>query len=265
MSKRVVFITDADSKSGQALVRRFARDGSGLLLNSVSGGEALQECLDSARAFGCEAVVANIDLCRSAEVAALLAEAETKLGSVDVLLHNQCAISPAGVEHGDEAAFLNIVQANAKTAFFCTQAVGKQMAARGSGAVVFVGSIHADKPAGASMPFSASQGAVKMLAREAALFLGRYGVRVNMIEMGPVEGAAEQFRSDISALYDSYRYKVPSGLPGTYEDMAELAYFLAGAESRYVNGADIRLDGGFLMHYMDHRMKKPDDLEVDPA
>jgi len=55
----------------------------------------------------------------------------------------------------------------------------------------------------------------------------------------------------------NYEYKVPSAVTGRYEDLALLISFLASGEARHLNGADIRLDGGFLLHYMDHKMKRP--------
>lgn len=258
MPNNVVFITDADSGSGQALMERFSRNGANLILNSSSNGKQLTEPIAACRANGSQPLVVNVDLCSGAEIASMLEHARHRLGPVSVLLHNHSAVQPADVETCEEDLFLNVLNANAKSAFFCTQAVGRQMAAERSGSILFIGSIHAEKPSGASFPFSASQGAVKNLAREAALFLGRFGITVNYIAMGPVEGSDALFQSEFSSLYESYRYKVPSGVLGTYGDLAELAFFLAGSGARQVNGADIRLDGGFLMHYMDHRMRKPD-------
>lgn len=96
-----------------------------------------------------------------------------------------------------------------------------------------------------------------MLAKEAALVLGRSGVSVNTIELGPIAGDNEQFESSLSTLYNDYEYKVPNAVLGNYDDLAELILFLSSDESRYMNGSDIRLDGGFLLHYMNFKMKRP--------
>jgi glucose 1-dehydrogenase len=80
---------------------------------------------------------------------------------------------------------------------------------------------------------------------------------VNVIEMGPVEGDDYTFRSQISSLYEDYEYKVPNAVLGTVEDTAHLLLYLCSEEARYINGADIRMDGGFLMHYIDFKMKRP--------
>jgi len=257
LPNKVVFITDADHKSGKALLLRLAAEGASFLLNSASGGERIESELERARRSGARTFVVDVDLSSTPDVEAALASAAASLGAVDVLIHNHDLVLPIRVETGEEERFLEIMNANAKSAFVCTKAVGKQMQAKQRGSMIYVSSIHAEKPTGSSFAYSASKGAVKMLAREAAVVLGRHGVNVNTIELGPVEGDDERFASDVSLLYDSYRYKVPNAVLGTYEDVAELALFLASDEARFVNGADIRLDGGFLMHYMDFKMKKP--------
>lgn len=262
LRNKVVFITDADSGSGKALVNRLADEGAHFILNSSSNSEKIQAQLERCHAAGSKVMVINIDLCRSTAVAEMLESAAQEVGTVDVFLHNNNLVKPAGVETCEEELFLEILNANAKSAFICTQAVGKQMAAKESGKIIYVSSIHGEKPTGSSFAYSVSKGAVKMLTREAALKLGRHGINVNVIEMGPVEGDHAVFKSEISSLYDSYRYKVPNAVLGTYDDLAQLALFLCTDEARYANGADIRLDGGFLMHYMDFKMKKPADAEV---
>ncbi|GLX66648.1 SDR family NAD(P)-dependent oxidoreductase [Paenibacillus glycanilyticus] len=262
MPRKVVFIADADSWSGEGLIARFSQGGMDLILNSRQDDGEWEKVLASCKTSGSKVLVTHADLCSSRDLSAMLDEAENGLGPVDVMIHNCCAIRPASVESCEEPDFVEIMQRNAKSAFFCTQAFGKRMAERRSGNFIFAGSIHSEKPTGSSFAYSASQGAVKMLAHEAALFLGRFGIRVNTIEMGPVEGADLVFHSHLSGLYDDYRYKVPAAKLGTVNDLAELAFFLAGEQSGYLNGADIRLDGGFLLHYMDHRMNKPSEGET---
>lgn len=258
---KVVFITDADSGSGKAILHQLSHEGAHFILNSPSNGEEIRLDLEQCHAAGSKIVVINIDLCSRSELDAMLEQTVQQLGTVDILVHNNNLIKPVSVETGEEDVFFEILNANTKTAFVCTQSVGKQMIAQQSGRIIYVTSIHAEKPTGSSFAYSASKGAVKMLASEATLILGRHGITVNSIELGPVEGDDVAFASTFSSLYDSYQYKVPNAILGTHENLASLVLYLASDESRYINGAAIRLDGGFLNHYMDHRMKKPSSLE----
>lgn len=259
LREKNVFLTEADSSAGRAIFRRLAAEGASFILNSASNGAAIREELDRIRASGCKVMVVNLDLCSRDDVDRMLETASREIGEVDILVHNNDLTEPGTIEHGSEDWFRRLIHYNAKSAFICTQAVGRRMAERRRGKIVFVSSIHAEKPTGSSFPYSASKGAVKMLTREAALRLGRSGVSVNSIEFGPVESDDERFRSDLSLLYEHYRYKVPNAVLGTHDDLAETVLFLASDESRYINGADIRVDGGFLMHYLDGKMKRTAD------
>jgi glucose 1-dehydrogenase len=254
---KVVFITDADSASGKAAIVRLADEGAHFILNSVSEGRHIQDQLAHCESASSKAVVVHSDLCDKAAVAAVLEEASELLGTVDVLIHNNNSVEQGSVENGDEDMFLRVLHANAKSAFVCTQVVGKEMIEKQAGSIIYISSIHAEKPTGSCFAYSASKGSVKMLSREAALHLGRHGINVNVIEIGPVEGDNHTFRSDISSLYEDYEYKVPNAVMGTPEDAAHLLLYLCSEEARYINGADIRMDGGFLMHYIDFKMKRP--------
>jgi len=254
---KVIFVTDADSPSGKALIPRLFEEGARLLLASDSDGEAIAAELERCRSVGKSIIVGRIDPCSGEQMGLLLDMAQQEWGAVDVLVHNRNLVKPTSVETSDEAQFRELLDANAKSAFVAAQTIGARMAARGSGTILFVGSIHAEKPTGSSFAYSAAKGAVQMLSREASLALGRHGINVNHIQMGPVEGDEERFASELSTLYEDYRYKVPSAEPVTCQDLASLIVFLAGPEASHLNGADIRLDGGFLNHYLDVKMKKP--------
>ncbi|WP_053376132.1 SDR family NAD(P)-dependent oxidoreductase [Paenibacillus sp. FJAT-27812] len=257
LHKKVVFITDSDQISGKAIINRLTQGGAHFILNSRSGGTAITSELEQVQEAGSQAIVVNIDLCKSADVADMLQFAEQQLGAVDVLIHNNKEVYQSSIEFGDEEVFTKSLAINAKSAFICTQQVGKQMMEKQAGKIIYVSSIHAEKPTGSAFTFSVSKGAVKMLAKEASLVLGRNGVSVNTIELGPLDGDHEVFESTLSTLYNDYEYKIPNAVLGSADDLAELVMFLSSDEARYINGSDIRLDGGFLLHYMNFKMKRP--------
>lgn len=256
-NRKVVMVTDADSSIGEACIRRMADAGARLIVNSESNGERIRESLAYCHDIGADIRVTCIQLHSSRQVNQRLAEICPAFGEIDVLVHNNHNVQSMTIEDGDEAMFHELMDTNVKSAFICTQAVGRRMAKRKSGRVIFIGSIHDEKPTGSSFAYSAAQGALKMLSKEAALELGRHGIQVNLIELGPFEGDDERFQSNISTIYDSYRYKIPRARTGSKEELADLVHFLASDQANYLNGADIRMDGGFVLHYMNHKMKKP--------
>jgi len=118
-----------------------------------------------------------------------------------------------------------------------------------SGSIVYISSIHADKPSGSSFAYSMAKAAVGILCKEAVLNLGNYGIRANVIEMGPVEGESGIFESDISRLYDNLHLKLNMQPAGTWEQAARLAVFLSDGNCPFINGQSIKLDGGFLLNF----------------
>lgn len=257
LHNQVVFVTDADHPSGIAIWKKLAAEGAHLVLCSASRGQAIAQEISQLEQQGARIIAEQVDLCSTEAVDGFLQKAEEHLGPVYVLVHNNNVVKPVSVSTCEEELFQEMLQVNAKTAFITTQAAGRRMAEQQAGRIIYVSSIHAEKPTGSSFAYSVSKGAVQMLSREAALALGRYGVNVNHIQLGPVEGDHYVFYSEISGLYEDYRYKVPSTVLGTYDDLADLVLYLSSDASASINGADIRVDGGFLLHYLDVKTKKP--------
>lgn len=240
-------ITDAATAFGRAIAEKLANDGFALVLNRPDG---IHE------PFHLDAKVTNNALTTPTLVEQLRDEIDGEFGRLDVVVHNQNRIEPVTIESCDDETFSRVLDENVRTAFWCTQVLGGYMGQAGAGQIVYISSIHDEKPTASSFLYSASKGAIKMLCREAALDLGRRGLCVNVIEMGPIAGDDERFASDLSDVYRDYQHKVPSTILGTPEDLANMVSFLASDASRFMNGAEIRMDGGFMLHYMDHKMKR---------
>ena len=134
--------------------------------------------------------------------------------------------------------------------FRCTQLLAKEMEKHGAGSIVYLGSIHDEKPFG-NAAHSMYMGGLKNLSREAAICYGAGGLHCNLIELGARGGEDETYRSAYSSFYEGYAYKIPSGYVGNAQDTARLALFLLARENRYINGAEIRMDGGLILHYLD--------------
>lgn len=134
--------------------------------------------------------------------------------------------------------------------FQCTQLLAERIGADGGGGIVYLGTIHDEKPFG-NCAHSLYMGGLKNLNREAAIEYGWNGVHCCLIELGAQGGEDETYRSKYSTFYEGYRCKVPCGEAVGADDAAQLALFLLGKQSAYINGAEIRMDGGLLLHYLD--------------
>lgn len=253
--RKVAFISDADNAFGHAIACKLADAGMTLVLNSpLSKSISKASAIDVLQA-GTTVMRTCQGLNRPSEVEQIREQIAAAFGRLDLVVHTHNRIVRSTIEHCSEDTFDAIVEENVKTAFLCTQILGHYMVSAECGQIVYISSIHGEKPTGSSFLYAISKGAIKMLCHESALALGRHGIRVNVVEMGPVEGDEQRFESDVSDVYLDYQRKVPSAVLGTPEDLANVVAFLASDEAKYLNGAAIRMDGGFILHYLDSKMK----------
>ena len=155
------------------------------------------------------------------------------------------------LDGGDADILAGAVLGGIEQTYLALKHVGTAMADRGGGRVIFLSSIFADKPTGSAPSYSITQGALQMMMKELALLYGHWGLTVNTIKLAPAEAEDPTFDSElVQAAYDTPS-KVPTGLRVTARDAAgAIGYFMSDA-ARNVNGADLRIDGGLLYHYMD--------------
>ena len=163
----------------------------------------------------------------------------------DVFICNPPAEYPGGLEAITGAEYLKNHEEGIKKPFFAAVAAARRMMERGGGRMLFVGTIHAEKPGGALL-HSASMGALKNLCREAAVRWGQHGILCCFVETVP------EHRSIFDTpLYKDMRFRAPAPCDFSPEAAARFLCMLATAPA-LINGAEIRLDGGLVQNYMDH-------------
>jgi NAD(P)-dependent dehydrogenase (short-subunit alcohol dehydrogenase family) len=250
IENKVVFLTDATSASGIEIARKASSEGAKLVLNCLKGEKPddLEKCI---RTSGAEYFITNENLYTSKEAADTVEMAVKRFGTIDVLICNNNKVYRSSVEKGTIQELKQVLCENVKYAFLITQAVGRIMAQQKAGKIIYISSIHDEKPSGCTVAYSMAKGALRNLSNEVALQLGEHGVDVHLVEMGPVEREAGQFLDGKATFYEAYQYKIPSCHVGDYRDLAHLAMFLASPETKYLNGTIIRMDGGLVLHYVD--------------
>jgi len=240
---KVAVITGAAGGIGRAVALRFAREGAALVLADIDedGGRALAQSLSDKAHF------VRTDATDDAQVRAMIDAAREKFGRVDILVNN------AGLP-GDDAAFTEVgnelwnrtLAVNLTGTFFAMRAAIPAMVAAGGGSIVNNASVLGLVGFANHAAYSASKGGVIALTREAAVEYGSKGVRVNCICPGFIEtpmiaGA----KANTAILGAMLKVLHPLGRLGRAEEIAELALFLASAQSSFMTGAVIPVDGGF--------------------
>ena len=235
--------------NGRAMALLFAREGAKVLCADRIL-ERAEETAGMIRAEGGEAWTIQADITRSAEVAAMVADAQTRMGRIDILVNNVGIGGGDGPAHRvEEAAFDRIINVNLKGAWLVTKAVLAVMREQKAGSIVNISSLAA-KAGGIQLAYEVSKAAVNRLTAHVAISQARYGVRCNAVQPGlmntpmavaGIAGASGRSQEDVRAERDA---RVPlGGKMGTAWDTAHAALFLASDDAKFISGAILPVDG----------------------
>ncbi len=133
-------------------------------------------------------------------------------------------------------------------AWCVTKVLGERMAAQGGGSLIYLGSVHAEKPVGHGFLFSSACGAVQMLSREVNQDLGTRGVRSFYIQRGP-SGTDPDLRNELTTFSRGTALRYPERKMPENGFLNGLLGFLLTPAAAPLAGSDLRADGGMTMYY----------------
>ena len=245
---KVAIVTGGASGNGRAIAQRFAAEGARIAIGDLdqAGMDASARLVQTPDR---DVLVQHCDVTRRAEVQALVAATVERFGRLDVLVAN------AGIGRGD--AFLDlsdddwdaVLAVNLTGVFLCDQIAGRQMVAQGQGgAIINIASIMAVLGSAHSANYCASKAGVRSLTQSAALALAPHQIRVNAIGPGfidtPMTGGLRSEEAILSGLIA----QTPLRRLGEPGDVAATALFLASDDAKFMTGAILYNDGGFLLN-----------------
>jgi NAD(P)-dependent dehydrogenase (short-subunit alcohol dehydrogenase family) len=244
---RVALVTGGTSGIGLATALAFARAGASVVVGARSESRGRDACAAIERAGGAGLFV-PCDVREESSVAALVEQARTRFGRLD------CAVNCAGV--GDDMKPLpsaaqtvwdDVMSVNARGVWLSMRYEVPALVASGGGAIVNIGSIYGLAGRAAHHAYVASKHAVVGLTRSVALEYAQHNVRVNVLCAGVTSTPAMQQAE--RAVPDVVRALVaehPIGRMASEQEIAGAALWLCCDASRYVTGAPLHIDGGFL-------------------
>ncbi len=248
--RRIALITCASRGIGHAAALALAAKGFGLFLAAEGTVAELEAAVTACEAAGAsEAAYGLFDLAEDRAAEQMVAAALARFGRVDVLVNNAGIRCPKPFGTFTRAEFDRLVQVNLAAAFFASQAVLPAMRAQGGGRIIHVASQMGTVAARGNAVYGLTKAALMHLTRSMALELSADNILVNSVSPGPI---ATQFNQDRyagdPAAYAAMERTVPMGRFGTPEEVAEVIAFLATTEGRFVQGHDLIVDGGYIIH-----------------
>lgn len=180
------------------------------------------------------------------QLAAAVGHVATELGSLDILVNNAGIIGRAPAAEVTPADWDRVLTVNLDAVFHLCQAAGRIMLAQGRGSIINVASMLSYQ-GGVFVPaYTAAKHAVAGLTKALANEWAGRGVNVNAIAPGYIAtdntAPLRQDPKRAAAIVE----RIPAGRWGTPEDLMGVAVFLAGDAARYLHGAVLPVDGGWL-------------------
>ncbi len=246
---RTALVTGASRGIGAATAEALARAGCArVLIHYASSAEGAARTARRVREAGAEAELLQGDLSSEAGIRAFVEALGERARAADILVNNAGSlIRRAKLAEMGYALYNQVMDLNAKSAWFVSQAVAPHMAARGRGVIVHVSSIAARTGGGAGATvYAAAKAAVSAFAKGMARELAPFGVRVNAVSPGTVDNDFHA-RFSTREMLEAVVRQTPQGRLSTNEDVADVIVFLCSDAARNIVGQTIEVNGGMFM------------------
>lgn len=247
LENKIAVVTGGGRGIGKGCALELARNGADIVLNDRPGSPDLATAAEEIRALGrrCEAVESDA-LSRSG-CEQLLTAALGAFDRVDILVSNPACSVRGDFLEIDPEVFESVIQGTLTAGFHISQLVARHMVERGGGGkMVFISSVHANRPYGRSSAYNAAKAGLNHLTRTIAAELVRKKINVNAIEPGWIDTPGERatFGDEMIAREEK---NLPWERIGQPADIGKAAAFLCSDDADYITGAILRVDGGFVL------------------
>lgn len=245
---KIALITGASSGLGARFAKVLAQAGAQVVL-AARRIERLKELRAEIEANGGAAHVVALDVTDYASIRSAIAHAETEAGPIDILINNSGVSTTQRLIDVTPEDYAHVMDTNQRGTFFVAQETAKRMIARAKGdpklqhRIINIASVAGLRVLPQIGIYCMSKAAVIHMTKSMAVEWGKYGINVNAICPGYIETeinseyfGTEQGRQLIDML--------PRKRVGKPEDLDGLLLWLAGEESRFINGSIVTADDG---------------------
>ena len=251
LMNKVAIVTGGASGMGEAICRKFAKEGAKVVVADYNFEGALKvaneinaEILDAATAI-------KTDVSVETDINAMIDTAITLYGKLDILVNNagiMDGFEPVGEVSNDR--WEKVFAVNVNGAMYASRKAIAHFLEQGGGSIINIASIGGLQGGRAGAAYVASKHAVIGLSKNTAFMYAKKGIRCNVIAPGAVATNIAQSMGDISTFGQEttgvgMAINPAFGMP---EQIASVALFLASDDASFVNGSVVTVDGGWTSY-----------------
>ena len=257
LAGKIAVVTGAGRGIGRRMAMDFAAAGAKVVA-AARTAETLDSLIDEIRETGGTAIAVPTDIGRITDCEALMNRAIEEFGTIDVLVNNAAISGPNKLIRDLEPdEWEEIIRVNLTGTWACIHFAVAPMMEQKSGSIINISSFAGKFPVARRVGYSSSKAALVGLTRGLALELGPYGIRINNITPGPVEGErVDEVIARMSKALDKPKDEIrdqfldmsPLHEMATADDISRMALMLASDDGGHMTGQDINLTAGIVMY-----------------
>jgi NAD(P)-dependent dehydrogenase (short-subunit alcohol dehydrogenase family) len=248
LSNKVAIITGGASGFGRGACELWAKEGAKIVTCdvNVAEGEAVAKHI---RSDGGEIIFLEGDVSKTDDARKIVNKAVEAFGGLDILYNNAGILGPRGVPliNFTEKDARRLLEVNFMGTFLPTKFALPEMIKRGGGSVISTSSESAFRGNGGFCVYGPTKAAVMNFSMVVAMEYADKGIRSNTVSPGAARTAMHNDLYDgKSDLFERVEAMIPMRRAATAEDVAKAALYFASDDSKYITGANLVVDGGWL-------------------
>ena len=243
---KVAIVTGGGSGIGAGIARLLARQGARVALMGRRA-EKLEEVAAAIRADGGSALTLPGDVRDWGKVSESVTRCVEELGRLDIVINGAAGNFPVPASQLSSNGFKAVLDIDLLGTFHVCRAAFEPMSRQGGGAIVSITATQAFVPTMLQAHVGAAKAGIEKLTKDLALEWGGFGIRVNTLAPGPVDGTEGMARLAPGPVAEELRQRMPLRRYASIDEIAQGVLFLVSPAGSFITGSMLLMDGGMSL------------------